>query len=277
MRLSHFFGCGLALVLAASAHAQYPVPGTNPVHPRPPMPPTPGGTPAQPRTPQPQTPGGTPAQPRSWPGVGSNSDRQPTALTNASGTQNALRPFAARRYFYPPALYRFGDISQSLGLVEPQIDRLNQFTEEMRNRYRDAYDQIGGLSTEEQLLSRESLDQQYTRDWMNGASTILGTDRFIRYQQLDVQRSGISALADPALQNWLNLTQKQRSDLSPSILWSLQQRQEIRRLAATDIDRARQLYRDYQRQSEDLLNRFLTPEQQTTWRKGGRRLWHPIP
>ena len=267
MRLSHFLGCGLALVLAAYAHAQYPVPGTNPVHPRPPMPPAPGGTPAQPRPPQPQAPGGTPAQPLSLPGVGPNSARQPTALTNAPGAQAALRPFAPRSYYYPPALYRFGEISRSLGLVGPQIGQLNQFTEELRNRYRDAYDQFGSLTQAEQLVSRELLDQKYTSDWMNGASTILGTDRFIRYQQLELQRSGINALADPALQNWLNLTQKQRSDLSPTLVRSLQQREEIRRLAATDPNRTRQLYRDYRRQSEDLLNRFLTPEQQTTWRK----------
>ncbi len=84
------------------------------------------------------------------------------------------------------------------------------------------------------------LDQQYSRDWLNGASTILGTDRLIRYQQLDVQGNGINALADPALQNWLNLTQQQRSDLQPTLLRSLQQREDIRRLASANPDRARQ-------------------------------------
>ena len=240
MRLSHFFVCGLALVLAASAHGQYPVPGTNPVNPRPPMPPAPGGNPAQPRTPPPPVP------------------------TYGRGAQ---RPFAPRRYYYPSALYRFGGISQSLGLVDPQIGQLNQFTEELQSRYRNSYDQFGSNTPVNQLVSRELLDQQYTRDWMNGASMILGTDRFIRYQQLELQRSGINALADQALQNWLNLTQQQRIALPPTLMSNLQQREDIRRLAATDPDRARQLYRDYRKQSEDLLNRFLTPEQQTKWQK----------
>ncbi len=150
MRLSHFLGCGLALVLAAPAQAQYPVPGTNPVQPRPPLPPAPGGTPAQPRPPQPPRPGGTPANREVWPGVGPNSIRQPTAPTNGPGARVPLRPFAPRSHYYPPALYRFGDISQSLDLAGPEIDKLNQFTKELRNRYRDAYDQLGSPTTTDQ-------------------------------------------------------------------------------------------------------------------------------
>jgi hypothetical protein len=267
MRLWHILGCGVALVLSGVAQAQYLVPGTNPVHPRLPMPPAPGGNPAQPRAPQPPAPGGSPASRPAWPGGPGASPAfrqsgQPGAPIGGPGGQR-FAPF----WYYPPALYRFGGVSRSLDLTGNQVGLLNQLTDDLRDRYSGAYDQLESLPAAQRLVSRELVNQQYMRDWMNAASTVLSTDQLVRYQQIELQRGGITALADPAVQNWLNLSQQQRTDLPTALVWGLQQRDDIRRLAATDPAAARDRYRDYRQQAQDMLNRFLTPDQQTTWRQ----------
>jgi hypothetical protein len=164
-------------------------------------------------------------------------------------------------------MYRLPFVSSSLDLTAEQFDQLNQLTAQVRERYSADYERVAALDTVPQLFAREALNQQYLRDWMNGASTLLTTDQFVRYQQIEMQRSGFTALADPAVQNWLNLAPQQRADLPAPLLATLQQRDDIRRLAASDPTAARQSFRDYRKQSEDLLNRFLTPDQIALWQQ----------
>jgi hypothetical protein len=169
---------------------------------------------------------------------------------------------------YPTPLYGMPDVSKSLNLNPQQVNQLNQVTNQTQTRHRDNYAKLNGLTPEERYARTHELNRQYNSDWMKGAHDVFNQDQFNRYQQLQYQHGGFASFTDPDMQKRLNMTPEQVKNLRDSIDWSNQQMQTINRQGeGTDREKTTQAYRDYQKQYQDRFNKFLTPEQQKTWRE----------
>ena len=88
-----------------------------------------------------------------------------------------------------------------------------------------------------------------------------------RYQVLRSQYGAFGALADPALQDQLRMTEGQRFATQLNLEWSQEQTRVIGAQMASGPGLGRQQLRDYQRQYEYRLSRLLTPDQQRAWRE----------
>src|SRR5438094_9940 len=106
----------------------------------------------------------------------------------------------------PVPLHQMDDVLKSLNLNESQMQRLSQLTEQAQARYRADYAKLKGLKEAERL---NVLNRQYASDWLKGARSVFNDEQFRRYKQLQYQYAGFGSLADPEVQQQLNLTEEQ--------------------------------------------------------------------
>lgn len=189
------------------------------------------------------------------------------ALTSAVA-QNAAQPQPQPQpNYYPPQIYRMNDVTKSLNLTEQQLRDLNTATTDTQNRLAKDYEKAAALTGQERANQLQQLNQQYNTDWNKAATKVFNENQARRYQQLQYQYGGFNTFNDPAVQQQLKLTDEQRKALGQSIDWSNQQMQTINQQGVTDNQKGMQLYRDYQQQYQERMNKFLTPEQQKAWQQ----------
>jgi len=251
MRLRHAFSLGLSLAVSAAVYGQQPA-ASRPVQPGPAQPGQgqPGQGQTNPAQPAPGKPGVQPGAPGAQPGRTQPGQVQPSQVS----------PF-------PATLHGMSDVGKALNLNQQQVNKLNELTTQTQNRYRDNYSGLGNLTPAERMAKSQELNRQYTADWMKGAQGIFNQDQIARYQQFHYQYGGFNSLANPDVQQRLNLTADQMKTLGGSIEWSNKRLQDIYQLSATDRNKADLEYRDYQQHYQAQLNKFLTPEQQRQWRE----------
>jgi len=189
---------------------------------------------------------------------------QPVPKVAQQPAQPAAQPAATS--FYPPPLYRMPDVGKSLTLTQDQIASLNKLTDQTQAKFRDDYAKLGTLKDAERITQLQTLNQRYMTDWNKAAADVLNDAQRTRYQQLNYQYGGFGSLYDPTVQKQLNLTAEQQKALQGHWDWSNQQLQDLNRLGTTDATKAGEAYRNYWTQRQERFDKFLTPEQQKTWR-----------
>jgi len=173
----------------------------------------------------------------------------------------------AQTNLYPPALYQMNDVGKTLNLSRDQIDALNKVTGQVQDQYREDYGKLGTLNEADRAARLQELNRKYYGDWNKGARDIFNDTQRTRYQQFNYQYGGFNSLYDPDVQKRLNLTEAQLRDLREQSDWSNRQWQEINTMGTTDPTRATRMYNDYWKAREERFNKYLTPEQQKTWRE----------
>lgn len=168
---------------------------------------------------------------------------------------------------YPSSLYRMNGVGQSLNLTQDQMNGLNKLTTQTQATYRDQYGKLNGLNGADRAARLRELNNQYNSAWNKGASSILNKNQLSRYQQLNYQYGGFSALNDPDVQQRMNLTAAQVNALPAQEAWSNKQLEAINQVRATNPTKAAQMYSDYLTQRQARMNKFLTPDQQKEWRQ----------
>ncbi len=158
-------------------------------------------------------------------------------------------------------------VGKSLNLTQDQTNNLNKLTDQTQTQFRDQYGKLNSLNDADRIARAQELNRQYYGDWNKGAQNILNENQRLRYQQLNYQYGGFNALNDPDVQTRLNMTPAQVKDLRENSDWNNQQLQQINRLASTDPTKAASMYNDYRKQHEERFNKYLTPEQQKSWRE----------
>jgi hypothetical protein len=166
---------------------------------------------------------------------------------------------------FPPPLYRFDGVPQTMQLTKQQIEQLDKVSEDLRSRTERQLRAANALSPQERAARVQQLNQQYQNEWSKAARAALNENQFNRYRQLQYQYGGFESLNDPDLQRRLSLTEQQRQAINDSIAWRQQQLNTINRLGV-DRDNATRAWREFQKQHQERFNRFLTPEQQRMWR-----------
>jgi hypothetical protein len=140
-------------------------------------------------------------------------------------------------------------------------------TSRVQGRYTKDFENALALPEKERAAQLQQLNGQYTTDWTKEAGKVFNENQATRYRQLQYQYGGFNTLMDPAVQQHLRLTDEQKKALGESIQWSNQELQAILEQGTIDNQKGMQLYRDYQQQYHERLNKFLSPEQQRAWQQ----------
>lgn len=168
---------------------------------------------------------------------------------------------------FPKPIYQLEGVNRNLNLTQRQIDQLNDMNNRIQKDYTTRYDRISAIPENQRAARLQELDRQYRNEWMTGARDVFNENQLNRYRQLQYQNDRFNAFNDPDVQKRLNLTEDQRRQLREQIEWNDVQMRNWRDQAQTDRVKAQQLYQEYQRQYNERFNKFLTPDQQKTFRE----------
>jgi hypothetical protein len=185
--------------------------------------------------------------------------------TSAFGQNQVQQPQVTVQF--PTPIYRMDNVSQNLKLNQEQITKLNELTTKMEGKYRTDFEKINTLPEKERAQRRNELYQRYNTEWMTDARNIFNDNQRTRYSQLYYQYDPYVAFSDAEVQRKLNLSDEQRTMLRSDLDWNNQQMQDIQRQFGTDKAAANKAYTTYIKERTNRLNKFLTPEQQRTWRE----------
>lgn len=188
------------------------------------------------------------------PGLNIGPGQGGSTKTNTVPAQTAPSSFAS-------PLVRWDNAPQSLNLTTDQLNRLNQMTIQMQNRYRSNLP----LTSDNQAAALETLRMRYQNDWQTGAGQILSEQQINRYRQLDLQYRNFSSLTDPVLVKRLNLSDSQLQQVRQAQDWSKQQMQILSQLNMSNPNERSIRYRTYWSQGRERLDQILTLEQRRIW------------
>jgi len=166
---------------------------------------------------------------------------------------------------YPLQLYQMNDVTKSLNLNDKQVGQLRDLDTTIQGRMRDDYGKLGDIPEKDRFSRTQDLNRTYMNDWNKGARDIFNEDQAKRYGQLQLQYGGFGSLSDPDIQKRLNLTEEQQKDLRGQIDWSVQQQGQYNS-PDLDADKRTKLYEDYRKAYQERWNKYLTPEQQKSWK-----------
>ncbi len=159
------------------------------------------------------------------------------------------------------------EVRRQLKLNDDQIRQLNQGYAQSWNRYYQGLNQLDkGLNEQQRVQQLHQLNGGFYRDLSRSANTVYADPAAReRFHQLQWQYRGYGALADPAMQQQLNLSNAQRQDaIQANQAWN-------RRMASwhhdyvADPDSVLQKYNESRSEFNEGMRKILTPQQQVGW------------
>jgi hypothetical protein len=129
--------------------------------------------------------------------------------------------------------------------------------------------QRGGGRGQFQDLSREERQRQLAERreaQQKQLAAVLNADQLKRYRQLELQRQGMLALSETAVQDELKLTADQTSKVEGALQEQRQALRDARQDAAGDRQAMRAKTAEIRKKAEEKLGALLTDEQKTQWK-----------
>jgi hypothetical protein len=229
------------------------------------------GTPAQGQQPA----AGQPAKGQPLPGAGQRA--QPTIggfpaqgqpISGRSQQQFQGTPGSSSFYYgNMPQTGWFNNqaVQQHLNLDNNQLNALNQSYGQYWNQYQGELNKLGNPTGQNWSNGVQGVWSNYNNQLLNAAQGTLAPEQFQRFQQLNLQHQGMFAFTNPAIQDKLNLTPQQRTQLSNYLQQQYAKEAEIYRNYANDPQAGAQAYQALRQQAGTDINGMLTPQQQQTW------------
>jgi hypothetical protein len=162
-------------------------------------------------------------------------------------------------------LLRMPEVQAELKLTDEQKTKVTEMLGQLRGGRRGQGGGFRNLSPEErekQLAERRANEQKQLQ-------AILNTDQLKRYRELQLQRQGLTALRDTALQDELKLTTDQRSKVAGVLTEQAEEMRKIRQGAGGGGDRAalRTETAALRKKTEEKLEALLTDDQKKQWKE----------
>lgn len=163
-----------------------------------------------------------------------------------------------RPFFSDPGVQR------QLNMNQQQFNTLNRSYQDAYNQYSQNLRGLNANMPEQQRLAQmQKFENQFRADFGRSLESTISDPRArARYDQLNRQYMGFSSFNDPAIQQQLNLTPKQRLQVQQMANDWRNQLQQARR---NGTQLTQQQWEQMWTQNWDQLNGVFTPEQQQTW------------
>ncbi len=166
---------------------------------------------------------------------------------------------------FPQPLFRMDGVAQHLNLTPDQLSQMNSATQNLQKRFQPELEKLNGLDEKTRSSRLQGLLGTFNTDMTKSMGGLLNDGQMNRMRQLELQQRGFDAFSSPDLQKQLGLSGDQLTKLSDAGKQSQQQLRDIAGRLQSDPQAGQGLLKDFQKQSNDLLKRILTPQQQSNW------------
>jgi len=187
-------------------------------------------------------------------------------MASAQGGRGQGRGFGGRGGFGGLQLLQIKKVQEELKMTQPQIDKLEAKQQEVRQAMQDLF-QGGGLqnATPEERQKLMAKGQEIQTKAVND---ILDTKQQKRFHQLELQRAGANAIAQPDVAKELNLTDDQKAKIREIQTAQQEKMREIFQGAGQGGDRQAmmQQMQALQKAAGEKITALLTDTQKTQWK-----------
>jgi len=158
-------------------------------------------------------------------------------------------------------------VQQELKVDEAQAEKLDALAQELGDKQRAEFQKLQDVSQDERREKMQEIGQAMNADLRKGLDKVLKPEQVKRFEQIQLQQSGINAFAMPRVQEDLKLTDEQKSKFREI---SEEQSQAIRGAfsgARDDREGAMRKVADARKQANEKAQAVLTDDQKKTWKE----------
>jgi len=161
-------------------------------------------------------------------------------------------------------LLRIPEVQQELKMTQPQIAKIDEAQQTMREAMQEAFQ--GGfqnMTPEEREKAMAKVEDIQAK----AVASILDQTQLKRFKELELQRMGPNAWFRPAVAKELGLTQEQLAKLRELRQKQMQEMRDMFQNAQTPEDRQKlfEQMRELNKKNQEAMVAVLTPAQKTKW------------
>jgi len=158
----------------------------------------------------------------------------------------------------PAMLLRQESVRKELKLSEDQTKKVEELSETMREKFRDAF----SLEGEERGKKMQELRAENEK----AVAKILKPDQVKRLKQISYQQQGGRAFTDPEVAKALQLTDDQKKEIQKINQDTFAQMRELFQPGSPPDEETRKKMTELQTAAADKIVKLLTNEQKTRWK-----------
>jgi hypothetical protein len=163
------------------------------------------------------------------------------------------------------AMLRMPEVQTELKLSDEQKTKVATLADKIQEERRGQFQGLRDLSNEER--QKKMADWRASED--KQLAEILNADQMKRYNQLRLQRQGISAVAEKPVADELKLTDDQRTKIQEIMSAQMAEMQSLRQSGGGggDFSALREKMTAMRKQTDDKIAAVLTDEQKSKWKE----------
>ena len=155
-------------------------------------------------------------------------------------------------------------VQKELKVTDEQAEKLNTFAREMMEKQREEFQANRDLSQEER---RERGLRTRATELVKGMGGILKPEQVKRFEEIQLQQSGVGAFSSPRVQEGLKLTDDQKTKLREINEESSQAMRDAFQDSQSDREGAMKKFAELRKQATEKAVGVLTDEQKKTWKE----------
>jgi hypothetical protein len=157
-------------------------------------------------------------------------------------------------------------VQKEIGLDAQQIEKVNAFVEEQREKQRDVFQKLQDLPQDERREKGRELMTSFNAEVQKGLKPILKPEQAKRFEQIRLQTMGIAAFTEPEVRDKLKLNDSQQSTIRELLQSQGEEQREIFQNAQGNFEEARKQLTTMRKQKMDKAMAALTDDQKSTWK-----------
>jgi len=160
-------------------------------------------------------------------------------------------------------LLRNKGVQQELKLNDEQTEKVTKLAEEIGTKTREKSE---GLSKDERREKMPEIMRAANEEARKAAKEILKPEQLARFEQIELQQRGLTAFADPKVQDKLSLTADQKTKIREIGTSNREQMTEIFQNAGNDRAAAMEKMTALRKESLEKALGVLTDDQKKSWK-----------
>jgi hypothetical protein len=159
------------------------------------------------------------------------------------------------------------EVQKELKLDDSQVEKVTAFNTQMREKMQAAFQDLQGLEGEERQKKMQELTKTRTEETKKAVGDILKPDQAKRYQQLNLQRQGLTAVTQPDVAKELKLTDEQKEKIAAIDKDMQGKMREIFQSSQGDFQGMREKTQALRKETEEKITKELRDEQMKAWKE----------